>query len=194
MKNDERRARAEAAERRARILEGQKVEVVAAPTLFPTPREIVAQMIDLADIDDGMDILEPSAGTGAILSAIPPHCQVQAVEIDYRLAARLNEAFPFVKTIQADFLCLGPEDIGAFDVVLMNPPFDRGQDITHIRHALNFVRPGGRVVAICADGPRQQKAIGEALADSYEPLPEGSFSTQGTMVSTALAVITKRQS
>src|SRR3546814_1986146 len=30
----------------------------------------------------------------------------------------------------------------------MNPPFDRGRDCDHVRHALAFLKPGGVLVAI----------------------------------------------
>jgi len=38
----------------------------------------------------------------------------------------------------------------------MNPPFENGADIKHIQHAMKMLKPGGRLVAICANGPRQQ--------------------------------------
>ncbi len=41
----------------------------------------------------------------------------------------------------------------------MNPPFANGQDIKHITHALRYLSPGGRLVAICANGPRQNDKL-----------------------------------
>jgi hypothetical protein len=35
----------------------------------------------------------------------------------------------------------------------MNPPFEKGQDIEHVRHAYDQLKPGGRVVAIMSEGP-----------------------------------------
>ena len=67
----------------------------------------------------------------------------------------------------------------------MNPPFAKGADIKHIRHALQFVKPGGRLVALCANGPRQQREL-EPIASTYEPLPEGSFKSSGTSVRVVL--------
>ena len=46
------------------------VQVVSAPQLFPTPTELAARMVELAEIEDGQQVLEPSAGTGAIVDAI----------------------------------------------------------------------------------------------------------------------------
>ena len=76
----------------------------------------------------------------------------------------------------------------------MNPPFADGQDITHILHALEFVRPGGRLVALCADGPRQAAKLAplvEACGGTWESLPAGTFKEAGTMVRAALLVVDK---
>jgi hypothetical protein len=39
------------------------VRVVSAPQLFPTPAALARRVVDLADIQPGMTVLEPSAGT-----------------------------------------------------------------------------------------------------------------------------------
>jgi hypothetical protein len=51
-------------------LRGGGVKVVSVPNLFPTPPELAARMVELAEIQDGQDVLEPSAGTGRIVDAI----------------------------------------------------------------------------------------------------------------------------
>lgn len=180
----DRHARAEAALARARGLRGQRVEAIAAPCLFPTPPAIARYVVELAGIEPGMSVLEPSAGTGALLDALPGECAVTAVEIDYRLFERLTRAYIKATMIRADFLGLVPRH---FDRIIMNPPFDHGSDIRHIEHARKFLAPGGRLVAICADGSRQREAFAEA--DLYEPLPEGTFAAQGTGVRTAIVVL-----
>jgi hypothetical protein len=51
---------------------------------------------------------------------------------------------------------------------------------------------GGRLVAICADGPRQNatlKPLAEDSGGTWEPLPAGTFKEQGTGVNTVLLVI-----
>lgn len=168
------------------------VQVVTAPQLFPTPRDLAQRVADLADIKPGMRVLEPSAGTGALLGAMGgghnlEFGSVYAVEIDARLADRLRSEFPQVIVDNANFLeCNG--DIGQFDRILMNPPFINGSDIKHIQHARSMLKPGGRLVAICANGPRQREAL-LPMADYWEDLPSGTFSEQGTNVSTALLII-----
>ena len=174
------------------------VQVVTAPQLFPTPRDLAQRVADLADIQPGERVLEPSAGTGAILGAMggrmfahnPERGEVVAVELNAKLAERLRTEFPLTKVQCADFLQLNG-DLGAFDRVLMNPPFENGADIKHIQHALSMLKPNGRLVAICANGPRQVEKL-QPLASSWEDLPAGTFA--GTGVRAALIVIDKESS
>ncbi len=122
------------------------VQVVSAPQLFPTPPELAARMVELADIEPGHRVLEPSAGTGNLLGAMggqmfahnPERGAVVAVEINPRLAERLKTEFPLTTTHAQDFLtCNG--NLGTFDRIVMNPPFQNGADIKHIEHARHFL-------------------------------------------------------
>lgn len=167
----------------------ESVEVVNVQQTFQafdTPPGVASQMMVLADLTCGDKVLEPSAGTGNLVQAALSHGifrdDIVAVEIDPRKAKTLN-----CKTICADFLtCNG--DLGKFDRVLMNPPFTSGQDVKHIKHALTFLEPGGRLVAICSGGPKAKDAL-EPLASHWEELPEGAFSESGTGVKTILLMI-----
>jgi len=166
------------------------VTVAAVPQLFPTPPDIAARMIEEAEIEPGNTVMEPSAGTGNILTAIMNDNKARAVvaiEINKQLADRLKSEYELTNVICADFLQYerAPWTV---DRILMNPPFGNGADIQHIEHARKFLKPGGRLVAICADGPRQREKLGP-IAHSWESLPPGSFKDQGTMVNTALIVI-----
>ncbi|MGD9661517.1 MAG: DUF3560 domain-containing protein [Porticoccaceae bacterium] len=162
------------------------VAVVAVPQLFPTPRDIAAQLVAAAGIEEGQTILEPSAGTGNLLEAVP-HGKITAVEINAGLAARLREAYPAVTVKQADFLaCNG--DLGGFDRIIMNPPFENAVDIKHIKHAAHMLKPGGVLVALCANGPRQNEQL-RPLASTWEVLPANSFQAAGTGVNVAMLTI-----
>ena len=182
---------------RAKIEEMQSalkagVQVIAAPQLFPTPPALAERMVEEADILPGHSVLEPSAGTGAILAALPnvrPFGSVTAVEINATLAASLEQVAD--ETICGDFLEQNG-NLGTFDRIVMNPPFENGADIKHIQHAMKMLKPGGRLVAICANGPRQQttlKPLAENSGGWYEDLPAGTFASQGTNVNTALLLI-----
>jgi SAM-dependent methyltransferase len=177
------------------------VQVVTANQLFPTPRDVARQMVARlpGKRASGLRILEPSAGTGELVKAIwddatGADCvRVVAVEINDQLVQRL-EALRNLQMYansdnfdihRADFLqCNG--DLGKFDAVLMNPPFENGSDIRHVLHARQFLKPGGRLVAICANGPRQQREL-QPIADSWEELPAGTFA--GTDVRTVLLTV-----
>jgi len=167
------------------------IEVVAVSQLFPTPDAIASQMVDAACIDATHTCLEPSAGTGSLLKAIDrkDHGKITAVEINADLASRLQVFYPKAAIHHKDFLeCNG--DLGTFDRIVMNPPFENGVDIKHIKHALDMLKPDGILVALCANGPRQNNEL-RPLANSWEVLPPNSFKDAGTGVNVAMLVIYK---
>lgn len=176
---------------------GTIVQTVVSSTLYPTPTAIAEEMVQVAELEPGHSVLEPSAGTGALMRAIREATGGSvvrtAVEIDPKLYDRLRYIEKGSYVYNRDFLeCNG--DLGAFDRIIMNPPFNDGQDIQHIEHALTMLKPGGRLVALCADGPRQRERF--ALRSSvsggfYRSLPPGSFSAQGTNVNVAMMLIRK---
>ena len=170
------------------------VKTVSAPQLFPTPRELADKVVALAKIEHTHRILEPSAGTGNLVAAVmrrDPCATVQAVEINYNLHSALHERFGRgnynCDVTQGDFLAMNGE-LGTFDRVVMNPPFENGADIKHILHARGKLNPGGRLVAICANGPRQREQL-QPIATEWHDLPAGSFAEQGTQVNTAIVII-----
>jgi len=180
---DEREAEFEAMKKSLR----EGVKTVAVPQLFPTPAQAAAPMVVLADIQPGQSILEPSAGTGRLVDAIlqaHPDADIIAVEIDKRLIEALRPKCTAVKC--GDFL-ESNGDLGKFDRILMNPPFENGADIKHIKHAVTFLNPGGKLVAICAAGPRQREEL-QPLG-FWEDLPPDTFKSEGTSVRTALLII-----
>ena len=164
------------------------VQAVSAPQLFPTPATLAARMVELADIQPGARVLEPSAGTGRILDAIGARqlLALVAVECNHQLAARLATGYQAADVLTMDFLEYDPGE--NFDRVLMNPPFINGADIKHIQHAASLLKPGGRLVALCANGPRQRAQL-MPLAEYWEDLPAGTFKESGTDVRAALLVI-----
>lgn len=171
------------------------VEVVVAPQLFPTPPPLAARMVREAEIDAGSVVLEPSAGTGNLLRAIrsaAPEAEVVAVELNPSLAGKLREDGGW-RVVCDDFLTVEPPTPRP-DRIVMNPPFANGEDVRHILRAWEILRPGGRLVALCAAGPRQIKALSE-LADqhggTFEILPDGQFEEQGTSVRVALLSVDK---
>ncbi len=177
------------------------VKVVAVPQLFPTPAAVAARAVELLEIEEGQEFLEPSGGTGALVDAVLSACPTAKpfiVEINSALAEALATKYAAPEddaagqcrnVLQGDFLeCNG--NLGRFARIVMNPPFANGADIRHIEHAATMLKPGGRLVAICANGPRQQSQL-RPKASHWEELPAGSFTDQGTAVNTALLLIAR---
>lgn len=164
------------------------VQVVTSNQLFPTPVAIAARMVEESGIMAGARVLEPSAGTGVIVKQLIEHgifrTDVTAVEINPELCKALPMG---VARVCGDFLKQNG-NLGKFDAVVMNPPFENGSDIKHILHARSFLEPGGKVVAICAGGTRQEEAL-RHLCETWELLPAGTFKESGTEVNTVLLVM-----
>ncbi len=162
------------------------VKVVTAPQLFPTPPDLATRLIELADIQPNHTVLEPSAGTGRLAEEIAKRRfgSLVLVEINADLCQCLRAKSLHV--LQRDFLELNGE-LGTFDRIVMNPPFTNGADIKHIEHARAKLKPGGRLVAICANGPRQRETLMPEAGEWYD-LPEGSFKDSGTNVNAAIVV------
>jgi len=192
---------AESIEAMRRTLQAGGAQAASAPQLYPTPMVLAQRMVALAAPRLGERVLEPSAGSGNLLRVLPgvirervpvgtvrqSVCDVVAVELNGAFKESLANEGLAQRVVGGDFLACTPEDLGLFHVILMNPPFANAADIAHIRHACEFLAPGGRLVALCADGPRQREQL--ATLGKYEPLPEGSFASVGTQVRVALLVI-----
>jgi len=156
------------------------VQVVSAPQLFPTPAEVARRMVDIADIQAGECVLEPSAGTGNLVQAVVDagiDTEILAYEINGALVQKLAGRWPSyrVQVRRADFLEVTDHQ-GCYPKILMNPPFINGADIKHIEHARTFLRPGGVLVGICAGGPRQREKYGNYIV---QELPPGTFEGTG---------------
>lgn len=172
---------------------GEAVQVVHAPQLFKTPHDLARRMA--AELQaEGKSVLEPSAGTGRLLDAVHDTCtprNMVAVEVNQELCDALNKrefSVPFM-AFRFDFLQATWAELGLHDRIIMNPPFKNAEDIEHIKHALTFLKPGGRLVALCADGPRQREQL--ARLGTYEPLGAGVFAEEGTGVNVALLIVDK---
>lgn len=169
------------------------------PGYFPTPKVVVERMLQLAHIEPGMTILEPSSGKGNIVDLIKlyhPTCSLSVIEINHTLRQILKaKGYNLVGT---DFL----EHKERYSLVLMNPPFD--QDIKHVRHAYSLLNSGGRLVAIMSESPffrMDKESIAfrnwlDEVNGTSEKLPDGSFleSERSTGVAARIIVIDKASS
>lgn len=118
------------------------------PGFFPTPRPLIDKMFSMIKVYDGDTILEPNAGLGHIADAITevyPSNELSLIEFSYTLCEALR-AKGYDDVEDMDFL----SSTHKYDVIVMNPPFEKHQDIDHVVHAYSLLKPGGRLVAIMA--------------------------------------------
>lgn len=153
-----------------------------------------------------MLVLEPSAGEGAIAVPIAKlgaivHCFEINPKHRIRLASKLFAFSPEYSVAGDDFLEITKPNLKGdlYDRIVMNPPFARQADITHVLHALNFLAPGGRLVSVMSAGimfrTNQIYRNFTTILRSYysggtiEALPEGSFAASGTNVNTVIVTM-----
>lgn len=147
---------------------------------FPTPKRIAADMVEMADIREGMSVLEPSAGKGDIAEAIKesaPDAKLSVVEQVYSLSKLLEEKG--FNVVDGNFLL----HKGKYDRIIMNPPFEKGQDMQHVQHAYSLLNDGGRIVSIMGEGAffRNDKQATEfrewldSVGGTSEKMEAGSF-------------------
>lgn len=163
-----------------------------------TPPEIADRIVALADLAPGVAVLEPSAGDGALVSAIrrvglDPMPVVVAVEPN---ADRSSALIALAKVIVVDTLeNFAASEPAPFDAVVMNPPFAMpGQPtawIDHVQLAWRLLAPGGRLVSVVPAGfahrqDRRHVAMRDLIAEhgGCDDLPIDAFEVSGTGVRT----------
>lgn len=159
---------------------------------FPTPKIIVNQMLELADIKEGMSVLEPSAGQGHIIGEIKTKCNLTIIEnLQQNIDVLKKKGY---EVIEQDFLTF----TGKFDRIIMNPPFERQQDIDHVLHAFELLKTDGVLVSIMASGAlfrenKKTKQFRELLEThgNHIELEEKSFKESGTCVNTIMVILEK---
>lgn len=167
---------------------------------FETPLALADRLVSKLGYIEGCVCLEPSAGRGRIVSALAhrdPHF-VYAVEIDPENVAALGDQGKAHEIILGDFLSTSPDDLRC-DFVAMNPPFTGNQDIRHVLHAFECLRPGGTLAAIVSEhgfiGREHECAQWrDWLALHYvdvEIIPAGAFKESGTSIQTRMLVVRK---
>lgn len=177
---------------------------------FPTPQWLANELCERAGVrylrgEQDVRLLEPSAGTGAIMRAMrdfAPDAAIDAVELDAKRAGLLRRAYEdtaSVRIFESDFL--GWLKVRQYDAIVMNPPFAVESDplayIAHIRHAHAMLKPGGRlasVAPISADF-RTDKRTREfrewvlAHQGQFHTIREDAFAESGTLVRTCMVML-----
>lgn len=163
---------------------------------FPTPAALAREVVDLAELEPGMSVYEPSAGGGAIADAaaeVVGAANVHTSELLPKNAATLRAKGYSVS--EGDFLSMEPTTL--YDRVIMNPPFGGQADMKHVTHAARFLKPDGRLVAIMSPSfefrsTKTAAAFRELLeqaGDHKEDVAAGTFRESGTDVRTVIVAI-----
>lgn len=173
---------------------------------FETPSELAQRMVDMAEIEDGDYVKEPSAGKGVIVEAIKEYETNNNLTLGFIINELSEENWKYlikkyghginIKISWGDFLKTTSRDANK---IIMNPPFSKQQDIDHILHAYSLLNLHGILVSIASESPffRENKksvAFREFLSNvnaEVIKLPEGTFKQSGTMVNTRLIKIKK---
>ena len=172
------------------IITGEYTDAKKDFQFFPTPEELAKKIVSIANIQSDEKCLEPSAGHGNI-AKLMPNCD--CIELlpenrEYLLKNGFN-------LIHDDFLTFKSEK--EYDVIVMNPPFAKFQDVMHVTKAIEIAKRC--VVAIVGAGilfrdDKRNIAFRKLVSDyngNIKLLPENSFKASGTEVRTALVIINK---
>lgn len=125
---------------------------------YPTPSKLAGKMLSYVDWKNVFSILEPSAGKGDLADAVSRFVAsrrnsrrislhendtyIDCIERDSDLAALLRGKGLHV--VHDDFLTF--HSFKQYDLCIMNPPFDRGDE--HLLHALSLMDRGGQIVCL----------------------------------------------
>jgi predicted RNA methylase len=158
---------------------------------FYTPSALARRFVEFAtdgvDLPTKVDLLEPSAGAGALIDAArsslgPRLRHVVAVDVDIEALEALDRRLPGIRALHRDFLGVTAIDIGAFPLILQNAPYQRGQARKHFDHALRFLAPGGVIAAIV---PRNFAPTADIFLER-EDIEAGAFKESGTNIATMM--------
>lgn len=179
--------------------EGKRCNLQQDFQFFATPAEVANWLVMLAGgVHENEKILEPSAGTGAIIDAIHRSCKDVTVDC-FELMPENKEILSKKENIRIlgdDFTSF---DLSLYDKIIANPPFSKNQDIRHVRRMYERLSDGGTVAAIMSKhwkiGKESECAefrewLDDVGGKSYD-IEEGAFKDSGTGIPTTAVVIRK---
>lgn len=168
------------------LLTGEYVDQKKEFQFFETPTQLAEQLVEMADIQEGESVLEPSAGKGRIAKLMG---SCDCVELNQENREHL-ESNGF-KLVGENFLELDNQ----YDVIVANPPFSKQQDIDHVNLMLDLAKR--RVVSVMSASVMfrdNKKTVSfreriKSLGGTIELLPEKIFAESGTNVRTCVVAV-----
>ena len=164
---------------------------------YPTPKNIAKHLVDLAEIEVGNSVLEPSAGWGNLLDPISVKCDILAVEpLKENSDVLCRKGYNHCVTTFEDF---AEHNMQKFDRVVMNPPFSGQRDIKHVLMAFEMLKSEGVLVAIISENALYYET---ELSDYFrkflnehngvvEIVPSRSFEESGTTIEVVIVKLVK---
>lgn len=119
---------------------------------FPTPDVIIDDIIDSIDYSTFENVLEPSAGQGAIALRLREAFKIENLDmVEYsKLNAEILRSKNIGNVYEMDFLTFEPTC--SYDLIVMNPPFSVSGNskayIDHILKAYSFLNKHGTLISV----------------------------------------------
>lgn len=175
---------------------------------YATPEPLGFKMVQWLNLAEGEEVLEPSAGHGAIARYFPNNVRSLAIEpsdalftmlalntggVDKDNAAQAAGKNKFVQNGTFEDL----KTVNKYDAIAMNPPFGKAgaTAIEHLTKAWQHLNNSGRIAIIVPTGAmdaKMEKWLDEhknAVVVGEIKLPSVTFQQAGTAVSTRLLLI-----
>jgi hypothetical protein len=139
---------------------------------YATGEKLARACAELAQIGEGDEVLEPSAGQGGLARFLPQD-RTTCVELS-SLHVAILKAKGF-QAVEADFLAWAGSTSKRWSRIVMNPPFSEGRAVAHLEAAGSLLAPGGRLVAILPATLRGRDDLLPGLVHSWSPVYENEF-------------------
>lgn len=179
------------------LMNGQRCNLQQEFQYFSTPAALAEWLVSLSDVCPDHAVLEPSAGTGAIIKAIHKACPDVIVDVFELMPENRQtlEKMHNVSLVGEDFTQGVPR---VYDRIFANPPFSKNQDVRHVRLMYDALNPDGGemcvitsrhwVIASEKECMHFREWLQEVGAETHE-IPDGVFAESGTNVATMAIVI-----
>lgn len=171
-----------------------------------TPKDLADRVAELTVLDSSaLDVLEPSAGEGSLLDSIMRRFDFNGItyyilhycELFSNNIEILKKKYKKLTKVSDDFMNLSLDN--KYDRIIANPPFNKNQDIIHIRKMFDHLKPNGILVAICSNHWKfcnnkkesDFKAWLETTDYDIEEVDAGTFSESGTNIACSILIIRK---
>lgn len=165
---------------------------------FPTPEEVAIDLLNtmLGIMHEPIDILEPSAGRGALIKALEDFGYEHDGGVDF---CEINPVWRRElvdmghNPVGTDFIEYAKTTTRRYDLIVANPPFSKKQDAKHILHMFRLLKPNGVLVSMASSAvkfrsDKEYKLLREMVEENgtMRETPKGSFRSSGTMVDTVM--------